>query len=334
LSCMMVIPGATIMTLRLFLEPRGEEQYAEQLKSLSETSRLFLKTQFSSPDFDDTKRQIARRLDKLLQQKTFERMFSSPRSKLDLFTEINAGKVIVINADKSLLQDYGTEIYARFFIALIAAAIQERISTVPESERKPCYVYMDEFGDYGKNADTHITNLFQQARKARVGLIVGHTKVGDVDAKTIDALANNTSMKFYGAIQDHGDASKLAKNVHCEATWLMRLPTFTFAGYIAGATDKALPMTFQPGALAALPHMSETEFKEMQARMRERYAIKEPPAPPKPEAPPKAEPPVILKAAEPPAPEPAEPPKPPKSERPRPKKRGRKPLGDIDTGAS
>ena len=55
----------------------------------------------------------------ILENQTFERMFSHPRSKLDLYTEMNAGRVILINTAKDLLKEQGTEIFGRFFIALI-----------------------------------------------------------------------------------------------------------------------------------------------------------------------------------------------------------------------
>ena len=44
-----------------------------------------------------TKKQVLRRLWGILENQTFERMFAHPRSKLDLFAEMNAGKVILID---------------------------------------------------------------------------------------------------------------------------------------------------------------------------------------------------------------------------------------------
>ena len=74
-------------------------------------------------------------------------MFSHPRSKLDLFSELNAGKIILINTAKDLLKENGTEIFGRFFIALIAQAAQER-AVLPERQRLPTFVYVDEAADY------------------------------------------------------------------------------------------------------------------------------------------------------------------------------------------
>ncbi len=70
-------------------------------------------------------------------------MFSHPRSKFDLFGEMNSGKVILINAAKDLLKEQGAQIFGRFFIALIAQAAQKR-AILPVNERLPTFVYIDE----------------------------------------------------------------------------------------------------------------------------------------------------------------------------------------------
>jgi len=81
-----------------------------------------------SQEFTNTKTQVLRRLYGVLENQTFERMFTNPQSKFDMFTELNAGKLILINTSKSLLKEQGTEILGRFFIALIAQAAQETCS--------------------------------------------------------------------------------------------------------------------------------------------------------------------------------------------------------------
>ena len=49
-------------------------------------------------------------------------MFSHPRNKVDMFSLLNEGKIILINTAKDLLGQEGAAIFGRFFIALIAQA--------------------------------------------------------------------------------------------------------------------------------------------------------------------------------------------------------------------
>src|SRR5205823_12079361 len=97
-------------------------------------------------------------------------MFSHQENRLDVFTALNKGSLILINTAKDLLKQEGTEILGRFFIALITQAAQERAS-IPENNRMPTFVYIDEAHDY---FDESMENLFNQARKYAVGLCVAH----------------------------------------------------------------------------------------------------------------------------------------------------------------
>ena len=97
---MLHIPDATIHTLRELMEPGSEKKFAAHIAKLSGTARQFFETEFSSREFSDTKKQVLRRLWGILENQTFDRMFSHPRSKLDLFAEMNAGKIILINTAK------------------------------------------------------------------------------------------------------------------------------------------------------------------------------------------------------------------------------------------
>jgi hypothetical protein len=195
---MLHIPDATIHQLRELMEPQSEIKFARE-------------TEFTSREFEQTKKQVLRRLWGILENQTFERMFSHPRSKLDLFSEMNAGKVILINTAKDLLKEQGTEIFGRFFIALIAQAAQER-ATLPEGKRMPTFVYIDEAADY---FDRNIGIILSQARKYNVGMVLAHQYLGQLEPKLQDAFAANTSVKFAGGVSNK-DARALAPMLGCE----------------------------------------------------------------------------------------------------------------------
>src|SRR5205823_4333968 len=112
----------------------------------------------------------SRRTAALVATGVLDRMFSHTRNKVNLFAEMNKGSLILINTAKDLLKQEGTEILGRFFIALITQAAQERAS-IPEANRMPTFVYIDEAHDY---FDESMENLFNQARKYAVGLCVAH----------------------------------------------------------------------------------------------------------------------------------------------------------------
>jgi hypothetical protein len=265
---MLHIPDATIHTLRELMEPGSEVKFATHIEKLTGTARHFFESEFPSPEFTQTRRQVLRRLWGILENQTFERMFSHPRSKLDLFAEMNAGKVILINTAKDLLKEQGTEIFGRFFIALIAQAAQER-ATLAGKERMPTFVYVDEAADY---FDRNIGLILSQARKFNVGMVLAHQYLGQLEPKLQEAFSANTSIKFAGGVSAR-DARTLAPQLYCEPSLIEAQPKGSFAAHVRGVTKSALPLKFPFGHMEAMDRMTEEEQDALRQTMRARYAV-------------------------------------------------------------
>lgn len=265
---MLHIPDATIHTLRELMEPGSEKKFAEHIAKLTGTARHFFETEFAGKEFEQTKKQVLRRLWGILENQTFERMFSHPRSKLDLFAEMNAGKVILINTAKDLLKEQGTEIFGRFFIALIAQAAQER-ATLLASKRKPTIVYIDEAQDY---FDRNIGLILAQARKYNVGMVLAHQYLGQLEPKLQEAFAANTAIKFAGGVSSK-DARVLAPMLYCGPELIEAQQKGSFAAHVRGQTKGAVPLSFPFGFMEAMPRMDKTERTMLRQTMRDRYAI-------------------------------------------------------------
>lgn len=265
---MLHIPDATIHTLRELMEPGSEKKFAVHIRKLSGTARHFFDTEFSGREFGQTKKQVLRRLWGILENQTFERMFSHPRSKLDLFAEMNAGKVILINAAKDLLKEQGTEIFGRFFIALIAQAAQER-ATLPAHRRTPTIVYVDEAQDY---FDRNIGLILAQARKQNVGIVLAHQYLGQLEPKLQEAFAANTAIKFAGGVSAK-DARALAPMMYCSPELIEAQPKGSFAAHVRGQTKSAVPLSFPFGFMEAMPRMGKVERTMLRQTMRDRYAV-------------------------------------------------------------
>ena len=262
------IPGATIHTLRELLEDGGADKYQAHINKLEGSARTFFDTEFNGKEFVATKRQVVRRLYGILENQTFERMFTHPKSKLDLFAEMNAGKVILINTAKDLLKEQGTEIFGRFFIALIAQAAQER-AVLPKTERKPTFVYVDEANDY---FDRNIGIILSQARKYNVGIVLAHQFLGQLEPRLHDAISANTSIKFAGGVSAK-DARTLANDLRTDATFISDQSKLNFAAFIKGQTKRAISLSIEPGQMEQAPRMSADDRADLRDVMRERYAV-------------------------------------------------------------
>jgi len=264
---MFLIPDATIHTFRDLMEPGGAKEYREHIEKPEGTARRFFETEFESKEFAATKTQVLRRLYGILENQTFERMFSDPQSKLDMFAEMNAGKLILINTAKSLLKENGTEVFGRFFIALIAQAAQER-ATIPQSERTPALVYVDEAQDY---FDPTIGTILSQARKYRVGMVMAHQYLGQLSSGLAEAVEANTSIKLAGGVSAR-DARALAGQMNADPGLVQRQQKGSFATFIRGYTDRAVSMAFPFFEMEKLPRQTKEGRDAIVQHSREAYA--------------------------------------------------------------
>jgi len=267
---MMVIPGANIRTLQALVE--DGKQFEEHFHKLDPLSQHFFEKQFFSKNFAPTRQQVLTRLWGVLSNKTFERMFSARQNKVNLFEAMNEGKIVLINTAKDLLKTEGCSIFGRFFIALIAQAALSR-SILPEDQRKPFMVYIDEAHDY---FDDRIEDIANQARKYNVGLVLSHQNLDQASTKLRASIMSSTSIKFAGGVSAK-DAQVLAQNMQTKPETILSAKKnkrgTQFACYVRNLTAQPLMINIPFGVLEDMPKMSEADQQALFVANRERVAI-------------------------------------------------------------
>jgi hypothetical protein len=263
------IPNATIHTLRELME--DGERFRPSMEKLTGTARNFFATRFFDRQFNETKKQILTRLWGVLSNTSLERMFSHSHNKVDIFELLNEGKIILINTAKDLLGQEGAAIFGRFFIALIAQAAIQR-AAMPPHKRRSTFVYIDEAQDY---FDENISNLLNQARKYRVGLIFAHQNLDQLGAGLRSSVLSSTSIKFAGGVSAK-DASALGSELRCDADFLMaqkKERDYTeFACHVRNYTAKALSVRVPLGYVEALPTLDASDRNLLLEENRDRYS--------------------------------------------------------------
>lgn len=266
---MFAIPDATIHTFHDILQ-NGPGKYQSFIDTLDDTARQFFATDFNNAQFRQTKEQVIARLWAVLGNQTFLRMFSSPRSKFDLFAEINKpGKVILINAEKGLLKEEGTELFGRFFLALINQAAAQR-SSLPIDQRMPCYVYVDECHNYIRN-DPKIQIILAESRQQNIGVILSHQYLGQIEPPVLRALNANTGIKM-AALLEGADRTAMARDMNTIPDFIRDQKPWSFAVFVRGITPAAISMHFPFRPLSRFESMTEAERTIVRQSNRQAYA--------------------------------------------------------------
>lgn len=264
------VPDATIHTFRQLME--DGEPFRPYMEKLPPTARAFFETRFFDRTFSETKKQVLTRLWGVLSNATFDRMFSHPRSKVDIYGALQSGKIVLVNTSKELLGHEGASILGRFFIALIAQAAQRR-AMVPQHQRNPAFVYIDEAADY---FDVTVDQLLNQARKYKVGMVLAHQNLDQLSTSLRASIFASTSIKYAGGVSSK-DATVFASEMRSEREFLesmrKRERETAFACHVRNVTPRALAVSVPLGVVERESALDDADWKELQARNRELYCI-------------------------------------------------------------
>jgi hypothetical protein len=242
------------------------DEYMDVVQVLDPVQRKFFERDFSNKDFRPTKEQLRYRLNGILENPTLERLFTSERTKLDLFSELNRGAVILIDTAKDFLKDNSGN-YGRIFIALVLQAIMER-AALPEHRRRPTHLIIDEAHEY---FDQNIDDLLTQVRKYKLGCVFAHQYLGQCSTQLRASLAANTAIKLASGVSMN-DARALAPDMRSTAEFILSQPKLQFAAYVRGVTRSAMPLPVVPGALGRAAQIDDRAFARFVDRNRERVA--------------------------------------------------------------
>lgn len=262
------IPNATIHTLRALME--DGKVYQKYIDRLNGSAKDFFNTQFFSTSFSQTKRQILSRLWSVLSNETLENLFSSSENKVNIFEAMNDGKIILVNTSKSLLQSEGSRILGRFFISMTAQAVIKR-ATIPENQRIPFMVYIDEAQEY---IDEKIEDMLNQARKYKVGFTLSHQNLNQLGFLK-HTVFSSTSIKLAGGISAK-DGVDLAYEMKTTKDFLLSMTKTDnrdsqFACYLKNHFNTAIPFSFDFGLLEKKDVLSADAYEKLIDGIRDRY---------------------------------------------------------------
>ena len=257
--------NATILNLLQLMDDAAP--YRPAMQALPPIQRQFFERDFFSKTFNQTKEQIRYRLNAILENPTLARLFTAPVNRLDLFDELNAGSIILVDTAKDFLKG-GSSHFGRIFISLVLQAALER-AAVPERERRTAYLVVDEAAEY---FDSNIDDLLTQARKFRLGCVFAHQFLEQCAPALRASLAANTSVKLAGGVST-ADARTLAPDLRTTADFILAQPKLHFACHVRGMTRQAMSLEVPYGLLECEPMLSPAAYRTLQNLNRRRVSL-------------------------------------------------------------
>lgn len=257
--------SATILDMLELMD--NASPYREAIESLPPIQRQFFERDFQSKTFVQTKEQIRYRLNAILENPTLARLFTAPQTKIDLFTSLNDGAIVLVDTAKDFLKGASAN-FGRIFISLVLQAILER-AAIPERDRRPTFLIVDEAAQY---FDSNIDDLLTEARKYKLGCVFAHQFLDQATPSLRASLAANTAIKMASGVST-ADARALASDMRTTADFILGQPRLSFACHIRGVTQSAVSMPVEVGQLEREPWMGEEGYEELRKRNRARVSL-------------------------------------------------------------
>lgn len=247
---------ATFLDLyRFLMEPKRTK---ELLQYVSEERREYWRDHFPRPDAIEP---IVSRMAPFTESPTLVTVFGSPKAALNIWDVIQSGKILLVSCDIHGID----QIFATILIAKIQQAAFRR-RDLPESEREPFCLYVDEFENFQTSA---FDVILTQGRKFQLWLTLSHQMVGQLDDRIRIAIFGVSTFIILRTTEDDAPRFRGVLGKEC-AEGLPRLPNHT-AYYVIDRTNLGQrPTPERP------PYREESYAELIRKRTVEKYACAPP----------------------------------------------------------
>lgn len=183
---------------------------------------------------------ILSRLNSLLANPVFETLFEPTGESFSIGREMQAGKLIIINAKTS------DTLYGKVWIEQVDATIDARLA-LPEEERTPVYFIIDEAPIFIAD-DNHFADILDRAREAKIGMFIAAQHMDQIASSKIRNSLYNCELKFVA--RTNADIHNLCRSMGTtETSFIGTVPPYHFAfhsGDMSCAKLLYIPLTEFP----------------------------------------------------------------------------------------
>jgi len=121
-------------------------------------------------------------------------------STIDMRKIMDEGKILILNLSKGRIGEDNSMLLGALLITKLQLAAMSRVD-ITEEKRRDFFLYVDEFQNF---ATESFVNILSEARKYRLGLVLGHQYITQMEEEVRDAVFGNvgTIMCFRVGAED------------------------------------------------------------------------------------------------------------------------------------
>ena len=131
---------------------------------------------------------ITAKIGRFLFSASAKRVLEQPKSTIDFDDIINSGKILICNLSKGLLGEDTSELFGITVLAKLQLASNRR-TRIKEEERKPFYLYVDEFQNF---ATTSFAEMLSESRKYKLYITMAEQSTSQQkDQQLVEIILSN-----------------------------------------------------------------------------------------------------------------------------------------------
>lgn len=182
-------PEATIANvLRLFDDAAFRKRVAERVANAY--VRRFWLTEYESYPARlraDSIAPLQNKIGAFLAHPVLAQILTQAKSDIDLRACMDSGKILLVNLSKGKIGEDAAGLLGALLTTSLAVAGLTRVDSL-EHTRRDFFVYIDEFPTF---TTLSIANMLSELRKYRVGLILAHQYLSQLDVQVRDSILGN-----------------------------------------------------------------------------------------------------------------------------------------------
>lgn len=150
---------------------------------------------------------IQNKINRFLSSTTIRNIVGQKDSTIDFWDIMNSRKILFLNLSKGKIGSDNANLLGALLISRLQFMAMQRVK-IPEHERKPFYLYVDEFQNF---TGGEFESILSEARKYRLGLYLTHQYTSQLPEELLSAILGNV-----GTITSFGIGAEDAREMETE----------------------------------------------------------------------------------------------------------------------
>lgn len=130
---------------------------------------------------------IQNKINRFLSSSTIRNILVQGKSTIDIGDAMNSGKILLVNLSKGKIGEDNANLLGALIVSRIQFMALQR-ANIPESKRRPFYLYVDEFQNFTTGS---FESILSESRKYKLGLYLTHQYTSQIPEDVLNAVFGN-----------------------------------------------------------------------------------------------------------------------------------------------